>query len=163
VRRALLLDALPAQEDDGDADAGLLLLAPDDTVAGADPAAQRWLAELEATGPPASLPPVVRAVATRARDVAAGAAAGPVAARARVRTPSGVWLIVRARSWAETTRPALAVTIERARAHDLAPLIAEAHDLTPASAPSRSSSRRASPRTRSRRACTSRRGRCRTT
>ena len=100
----------------------------DNTVAGADPAAQRWLADLEATGPPAPLPPVVRAVATRA-DVEAGAAAVP-AARARVRAPSGAWLVVRGSVLGGDDEVRTAVTIERARAHDLAPLIAEAHDLT---------------------------------
>ena len=54
----------------------------------------------------------------------------PLLARARVRTPSGTWLVVRAIVLSGDGSPRTAVTIEPARAHDLAPLIADAYGLT---------------------------------
>src|SRR5689334_19069860 len=86
LRRGLLLDAARG----GAEDVGLLMLADDDEVALANPAAQRWLDDL-GTGDRAGarLPLVVPAVARQARALEA-------LARARARTRSGVWLIVRA-------------------------------------------------------------------
>jgi DNA-binding CsgD family transcriptional regulator len=67
-------------------------------------------------------------VAARARS--ATTEPEPLLARARVRTPSGTWLVLRASTLSGAGSPRIAVTIEPARAHDLAPLVADAYALT---------------------------------
>ena len=117
LRRGLLLDAAR-----GDADVGLLVLDVDDEVTQANPAAQRWLDDLGAGDRAgARLPLVVPAVARQAR------ALDPVPARARARTRSGLWLIVRASLMGDGT---VAVLLEAARPAELAPLIADAYGFT---------------------------------
>ena len=54
----------------------------------------------------------------------------PLLARTRVRTLSGTWLVVRGSRLSGEGEARIAVTIEPARAHDLAPLIADAYGLT---------------------------------
>ena len=127
LRRAMLHTLSAARDDVGSA--GLVLLAADNSIAVADTAADAWLAELGATGPDASLPPVVTAVASRARSIATGNEADGAFARARVRTPSGIWLTVRGSTLGLEDDAQTAVTIEPAHQHDLAPLIAEAYGL----------------------------------
>ena len=117
LRRALLLSAL--SDGPGEPAAGLLVLAPDNTIALIDATAAQRLEELRDTGA-AELPPVICAVASCARGD------GPIA-RARVRTPEGVWLLVRATMLGDDQT---AVMIETAHAHELAPLIADAYGLT---------------------------------
>ena len=92
-----------------------MLLTTDNSIAAVDSAAEAWLAELRGD---AAIPPVVAAVASRAR-------AGKLA-RARIQTPAGAWLTVRASVLGSRT----AVCIEPARPHELAPLIADAYGLT---------------------------------
>lgn len=99
---------------DTERSAGLVLLAADNSITATDAAAEAWLAEMG--GP---LPPIVVAVASRARSQAV--------ARARIQTPSGTWLTVRASALDGHT----AVTIEPTRPDELTPLIAEAYGLTP--------------------------------
>jgi DNA-binding CsgD family transcriptional regulator len=132
-------------------DVGLLVLGPDDTIRMADRAAERWLEELSPPGPPADvLPAVVRAVAQRAREVpgetaaeAGGRRDGTAAvsedraARARVRTAGGQWLVVRGSQLSAVDGDAdgdgdepIAVLFEPARPAELAPLIADAYGLT---------------------------------
>jgi DNA-binding CsgD family transcriptional regulator len=142
LRRAVLLDPdserAPADEDaagvvvvppddasTGDA-AGMVVVAQDDSTVSADDVATAWLDELGANG---SLPPVVTAVATEARTVLAEPANGRIA-RARVRAESGRWLVVRASALGHEPNAQVAVMIEPARPHELAPLVADAHDLT---------------------------------
>ena len=96
----------------------MVLLTPDNSIV-TDAAAEAWLAELRATGPDAPLPPIVAAVASRARSKAV--------ARARIQTPSGAWLTVRASVLDAHT----VVTIEPTRPDELTPLIADAYGLTP--------------------------------
>jgi DNA-binding CsgD family transcriptional regulator len=73
---------------------------------------------------------VVTAVATQASAVAAGKAHDGRIARARVRAASGRWLVVRASVLGDEPGAQVAVMIEPARPHELAPLIAAAHGLT---------------------------------
>jgi DNA-binding CsgD family transcriptional regulator len=135
VRRALLLTELRADPRASEQpDAGLVLLAPDHTIASANGAAERWLAELRSSGE--RLPPVVTGVASRARAIAASGdtPTDRTVARARVRTASGVWLLVRGTLLGDgdgdgADAPA-AVILEPARPHELAPLIADAYGLT---------------------------------
>jgi DNA-binding CsgD family transcriptional regulator len=125
LRRATLFGAL-SSAGDSTGSAGLVLLAPDNSVELADAAAERWLAELLEASPGRELPPVVGAAASRARAIVAGDTAGPPA-RARVRAPSGQWLLVHG-STLDDDRTA--VIIEPARPHELAPLIADAYGLS---------------------------------
>jgi DNA-binding CsgD family transcriptional regulator len=126
LRRAMLLDAgPPADQPDG---AGVAVLAPDNSVTVADAAAERWLSELNDDGSP--LPSVVTAVATRARAIVARRAEDATVARARVRAPSGRWLVVRASTLGDHADAQLAVLFEPVQARELAPLIADAVGLS---------------------------------
>jgi DNA-binding NarL/FixJ family response regulator len=118
LRRGLLLDAVRG----GAEDVGLLMLDADDEVTQANPAAQRWLDDLgtsDRTG--ARLPLVVPAVARQAR------ALDPALAKARARTRSGVWLVVRASLMGDGT---VAVLLEAAHPAELAPLVVDAYGFT---------------------------------
>jgi DNA-binding CsgD family transcriptional regulator len=129
LRRALLLTALSADPDG--ADAGLLVLAPDNSVQLGNSAAQQWLDELKGGNrDPNHLPLVVHAVARRARVAAAERATGGETARARVPTSSGRWLLVRGSVLGDGPDARTAVILEAAPSPDLAPLIAAAYGLT---------------------------------
>lgn len=130
VQRALLLAGFARDPEGGDA--GLLVLAGDDTVEVGNAAAPRWLDELGGgERGPDDLPPVVVAVAARARLVAGG---GPTSedtlARARVRASSGRWLLVRGSLLGDGPDARVAVILEPVSPPDLAPLIAAAYGLT---------------------------------
>jgi len=130
LRRAMLLTAPAAEWHDEERSAGLALLAADNSISLADTTAEAWLAELRATGPDTPVPPIVTTVASRARSIADGREPSGALARARVRTPSGVWLIVRGSMLGHGEDTQTAVTLEPAGPHKLAPLIADAYELT---------------------------------
>jgi DNA-binding CsgD family transcriptional regulator len=130
LRRALLLTALSGRRHAEDRSAGLALVAADNSIAAADSTAEAWLAELAATGPDTPVPPVVIAVASRARSKADAREPGGALAHARVRTPSGLWLTVRGSVLGHGDGAQTAVMLERAGPHELAPLIADAYELT---------------------------------
>jgi DNA-binding CsgD family transcriptional regulator len=126
LRRAVLLDGgSPGPLHGADA-AGVVVLAADGSTAYADEVAAAWIDELGGNG---SVPSVVSYVATQARTVLAGHTHGRIA-RARVRAASGRWLVVRASALADEPDAQVAVMIEPARSHQLAPLVADAHRLT---------------------------------
>jgi DNA-binding CsgD family transcriptional regulator len=128
LRRALLLsDEAPAWPEHEDDAAGVVVLAADGSTASADDVAAAWLDELGATE---SVPPVVAAVASHARLAATGHARDGRIARARVRARSGRWLVVRASVLGDGPAPQVAVMIEPARPHELAPLVADAYGLS---------------------------------
>ena len=127
LRRAILHGAPPAE--DGELGPGLVLLAEDNTIELADPAAHRWLAELD-TADGGRPPIVVHTVADRARANAAGTGADSIAT-ARVRTQSGRWLTVRGSILGDEPDTHVAVILEPAQLPELAPLIADAFGLTP--------------------------------
>ena len=111
----------------GDCDRGLLVLDDDDGVEMADTAAVAWLDELGATG--RRLPLVVTAVAERARAIESGRT--DVAATVRARARSGRWVLVRGSALGNGDRtPRIAITLEPARAPELAVVIADAYGLT---------------------------------
>ena len=126
LRRAILLSALSGNEEERGV--GLLLLTDEDTVALANAAAELWLDELRGSDDVDRLPFVVHAVADRARNVAAGRVSG--AASARVRAPSGRWLLVRGSMLGDGADARTAVLLEGAQAPELAPLIADGYGLT---------------------------------
>jgi DNA-binding CsgD family transcriptional regulator len=133
LRTALLAE----QTQVGGADApGLLMFAADGRLTAATPEAQQWLADLDpvnvvptALGFP--LPTAAYVVVARARALAAGRA-GP-AARARVRTRSGQWIVLHASCTKDSAGEVAgaALIIDRARPVEVAPLIAAAYQLTP--------------------------------
>jgi DNA-binding CsgD family transcriptional regulator len=124
VQRAKLERSLAACT--GDRDPGLLLLDDEDGVDMANAGATAWLDDLPDHG--RRLPVVVTAVAERARAVASGHSHGP--ASARVRAASGCWVLVSGSVVRNGTRARTAVTLEPARAPELAEIIANAHGLT---------------------------------
>jgi DNA-binding CsgD family transcriptional regulator len=130
LRRAALLTALSVERHDRDRSAGLALLAADNSIGLVDTTAEAWLAELGATGPDTPVPPVVTAVVSQARSIADGRKPSDALARARVRTPSGVWLTIRGSVLGDEDHAQTAVTFEPTGPHELAPLIADAYELT---------------------------------
>jgi DNA-binding CsgD family transcriptional regulator len=120
-------DAAPRTED-AEPD-GVAVPAPDNTITSANPAARMWLSELRESSPGHPLPPVVTAVASRARSIAGRAKAAAIA-RARVRTASGRWLLVRGATLGDDADAQTAVILEPARPHELGPLIADVYGLT---------------------------------
>ena len=125
VRRATLLGGAA----DDDAGTGLLVLAPDYSLATANQAALRWLDELGAeTG--GRLPVALRGVAVRAREIAQGERTDGTGAWARIRTRTGRWAIVRGSLLGDGPDAQVAVLLETARPAELAPLIADAYGLT---------------------------------
>lgn len=71
-----------------------------------------------------------RAVVLRARIGATSRVNGDAIARARVRAPSGRWLLVRGSMLGDGPGARAAVILEAARPAELAPLIADAYALT---------------------------------
>lgn len=128
LRQSLLIDA--TAENRPRTDAGLLVLADDNSIELANAAAWEWLEELgsgAATG--ASVPPVVHAVASHARSLAAGGDTGS-AASARLRTRAGRWLLVRGSLLGEAPHQRAAVILEAAQPRSLFPLISRVYGLT---------------------------------
>jgi DNA-binding CsgD family transcriptional regulator len=126
VRRTVLLTALSARPADDAGQAGLVLLADDDSVVSTDSAGAAWLTELTDGGRSGYVTGPIAAVASRAR----AAHRDRLLARARVPLPSGAWVVIRASLLAGDDEPKTAVTIEPARTHDLAPLVADAYQFT---------------------------------
>ena len=91
---------------------GLLLLTEEDTAALANAAAELWLDELRSSDDGDRLPFVIHAVADRARNTAAGRVSPP--ASARVRAPSGRWLLVRGSMLGDGAAARTAVLLEAA-------------------------------------------------
>jgi DNA-binding CsgD family transcriptional regulator len=130
VRRAILVKALPAPHDEDEDLPGTVLLADDNSLSAADAPGEHWINELAGAGTDGVLPAVVSAVANRARAISAGAAPTAGLARARVRTASGTWLVVRGSAFVGDGDDRAVVTFEPIRPHQLAPLIADAYELT---------------------------------
>jgi DNA-binding CsgD family transcriptional regulator len=107
--------------------AGVLVLASDGSTAFADDVATAWMDELGGNG---SIPRVLASVASRARTVATGPGDDGRIARASVQAESGRWLVVRASALGDEPGAQVAVMIEPARPHELAPLVADACRLT---------------------------------
>jgi DNA-binding CsgD family transcriptional regulator len=129
LRRAIFISSVSGDEDD--IDAGLLLLADDNSIEMANTPAQAWLADLRGDGgQDEHLPLVIQTVADQARNIAAGRLNGDARASARVRSPSGAWVLVRGSMLGQGANARTAVMLEAAQAPELAPLIADSYGLT---------------------------------
>jgi DNA-binding CsgD family transcriptional regulator len=126
VKRVRLEQDLSA--DEGDGDRGVLVLDDDDRIEMADAAAAAWLDDLRAIG--RRLPVVVTAVAERARAIESGRADAATTATVRARALSGRWVLVRGSALGNGGGARVAVTLEPARAPELAEVIADAYGLT---------------------------------
>ena len=114
---------------------GLVLLNDAFEVETSSASGKHWLAEIGAHEQPdiGVLPASVYAVAARLRALEQSASPGPeLMPRARVRTPSGRWMIVHATRLSDAERRGrIAVIIEPAHPAEIAPLIVRAYDLSP--------------------------------
>ena len=95
-------------------------------------AAQRWIGELIEEPPPStpSESKTVQAIAARARAIPPGTDPLELAARARVRTRSGTWLLLYGTRLTGDTDGRTAVVIHPATPQDVAPVIALSYGLT---------------------------------
>jgi DNA-binding CsgD family transcriptional regulator len=95
-------------------------------------AAERWIGELIEDPPPGTPceSKTVQAVAARARTIAPGTDPLELAARARVRTRSGAWLLLYGTRLSGDTGGRTAVIIHPATPQDIAPVIALSYGLT---------------------------------
>ena len=136
LRRATILGDVATADRRG---TGVVVLAPDNSIATATPGAERLLADLAADDTlGAELPVAVLAVAARARRIASDNQTDPdghdprsdTFARARVRTAQGNWVTVRGSVLGDDPYSSVAVLMEETRPPELAPLIADAYGLT---------------------------------
>lgn len=123
VRLGLLVQC--AARDDLVESPGLILLGPDDSVIGNNPAADQWLEELnwQAAG---EIPIEIQALAARLRRADVTTRLSPL----RVRTKSGRWIILQASWISGGDRSAIAVIIQEATPEELAPIVMSAYGLT---------------------------------
>jgi DNA-binding CsgD family transcriptional regulator len=104
---------------------GLILLAPDNSVVGKNPAADQWLQELswQEAG---DVPVEIHSLAARLRRAEASTSLAPL----RVRTRSGRWIILQA-SWVSgEDRNVVAVIIQEATPDEVAPIVMSAYGLS---------------------------------
>ena len=134
LRRGAILGEVAEADHNG---TGVVVLAPDNSIDSATPGAERLLADLAVgDSPVADLPVVILSVAARARHIAGDLQSDPdglrsdTFARARVRTAHGNWVTVRGSVLGDGPDFSVAVLMEQARPHELAPLIADAYGLT---------------------------------
>jgi DNA-binding CsgD family transcriptional regulator len=123
VRLGLLVQC--AAMDDLVDSPGLILLAPDNSVVGKNPAAERWLEELnwQEAG---EIPVEIHSLAARLRRADASTSLAPL----RVRTRSGRWIILQA-SWVSgEDRSVVAVIIQEATPDEVAPIVMSAYGLS---------------------------------
>ena len=114
-----------ADRDDLVESPGLILLAPDNSVVGRNPASDQWLEELgwQEAG---EIPIEIHSLAARLRRADASTNLSPL----RVRTKSGRWIILQA-SWVSgEDRRVIAVIIQEATPGEVAPIVMSAYGLS---------------------------------
>ena len=96
------------------------------------PAAERWVGELREQPKPAAPAesPVVQSVAARARMLGTDGDPLKLAARARVQTATGAWLVIYGTLLSGSADDRVAVIIQPATPNEVAPLVALAYGLT---------------------------------
>jgi DNA-binding CsgD family transcriptional regulator len=130
LRRALVA-AVVAEVVPADQAPGVVVFDEHGAAVSVSPAAERWIAELVEIPAPVvpSESKVVQGVAACARTLSRPGAP-PLAARARVRTRTGTWLVVHGTPLSGATDGRTAVIIQPAGPYEVAPLIALSHGLT---------------------------------
>lgn len=129
-RRAMLSAAVAAQGTASEHDPGVVVFDQQGAAESISPAAERWISEI-AEVPAPQVPAqckAVQAVAARARMLAKADDLG--AARSRVQTRSGRWLLLYGTRLAGGDHTRVAVIIQPAAPHDVAPLVALAYGLS---------------------------------
>jgi DNA-binding CsgD family transcriptional regulator len=130
IRRAMLSSAIAG---DVVADApGVVLFGGDGQPESVSPGAERWIAELVEEPAPASAAEsaTVQAVAARARALDRGHDPLGLAARARVRTRGGQWLLLYGTPLSGGDGGRVAVIVQPAPAAEIAPIVALAYGLS---------------------------------
>jgi DNA-binding CsgD family transcriptional regulator len=123
VRLSLLVQC--AARDDLAESPGLILLAPDNSVVGKNPAADQWIAELE-WQEAGQVPIEIHSLAIRLRRADASTNLAPL----RVRTRSGRWIILQA-SWVSgEDRNVVGVIIQEATPDEVAPIVMSVYGLS---------------------------------
>jgi len=130
-RRALLAACVRAEEP-CDEVPGVIVFDERGTAESISPAAERWIAEMIEIPPPAvpADSKMVRVVAARARTLRAGQDPLELAARSRVRTRSGRWLLLYGTQLSGGADGRTAVIIQPAATHEVAPLVTLAYGLS---------------------------------
>lgn len=104
---------------------GLILLGPDNSMIGKNPAAEQWLQELNWLGS-GETPVEIHSLAARLRRADALTDLAPL----RVRTKSGRWIIVQASWISGEDRAVVAVIIQEATSDQVAPIVMSAYGLS---------------------------------
>ncbi len=130
-RRALLTPWVTTDEgrDDGP---GVVVFDEHGKVESISPAAERWITQMIEVPPP-PVPAdskMIRVVAARARALRAGQDLLELAARSRVQTQSGRWLLLYGTRLSGEADGRTAVIIQPAAPHEVAPLVALAYGLS---------------------------------
>jgi DNA-binding CsgD family transcriptional regulator len=130
-RRALLAD-FTGIEATGDEVPGVVVFDADGSAESISPAAERWIAEMIEIPPPVmpAESKMVQVVAARARTLRPGQDPLELAARSRVQTRSGRWLLLYGTPLSGGSDGRTAVIIQPAAAHEIAPLITLAYGLS---------------------------------
>jgi DNA-binding CsgD family transcriptional regulator len=129
-RRAMLAAAISAPSTATEHDPGVVVFDEHGVVESISPSAERWISEIaEVPAPPVPAESkMVQAVAACARIGATAHDLG--AARSRVQTRSGRWLLLYGTRLSGGDRARVAVIIQPAAPHDVAPLVALAYGLS---------------------------------
>jgi DNA-binding CsgD family transcriptional regulator len=130
-RRALLAASVVSR-DCGDDAPGVIVFDQRGETESISPAAERWIAELIEVPAPASPAgsKMVQVVAARARSLAAGQDPLQLAARSRVQTRSGRWLLLYGTQLSGGVGGRTAVIIQPAAPSEVVPLLAMAYGLS---------------------------------
>jgi DNA-binding CsgD family transcriptional regulator len=130
--RRALLTAWDTTVEPGDDGPGVVVFDEQGHAESISPAAERWIAQMIEIPPPAALvdSQMLQIVAARARTLRAGQDPLEQAARARVQTRSGRWLLLYGTRLSGGAGGRTAVIIQPAAPHEVAPLVALAYGLS---------------------------------
>jgi DNA-binding CsgD family transcriptional regulator len=131
MRRAMLANAL-LPDPGADIGPGIVIFDEKGAAESISPAAERWIEQMIEMPPPTTPAEskAVQAVASRARTLSPGEDPLGLAARSRVRTRDGRWLLLYGTPLSGGVFGRTAVVIQSARPTEVAPIVALAYGLT---------------------------------
>lgn len=132
LRRALVA-AVASEDVVADVDGpGVVVFDAHGNAESVSPAAEHWITQIVEEPQPALVAEskMIQAVAARARTLARGDDPVPLAARSRVRTRGGTWLLLYGTALRGNTEGRTAVIVQPAAPSDVAPLVALAYGLS---------------------------------